>query len=179
MTDRRLPRGSPAGGARNGLRVAILALVGILAPASLLTPRSAGAFYVPFPNPGFDAVSSGALAWIVMDRDRREVAMIPTLRLGGMSADYVLVVPTPSFPEVAPAHPEIWKQARRLTAPPNSRRGSDDPIFDCAEDDPVSVPPDPPPPGRPRPGTPDDSCCRENLLSGESAPWLDGWTERL
>jgi hypothetical protein len=126
------------GSARVRLLAASLALIGVL------TPGSAGAFYVPFPSTGLDAASRGALALIVMDRDRGEVVMVPTLRLGGRSADFVLVVPTPSFPEIAPAPSEIWNQAERLTRPLFSTRGADEPIFDCGEEQ-VSVPLDAPP----------------------------------
>lgn len=88
---------------------------------ALAIASSAQAMCVPFPCDGCQLLSQGQLNWVVMDRDAGEVRLIPNIRFNGISADFALVVPTPTLPVLEPADTAIWQQALDLTAPAVSR----------------------------------------------------------
>ena len=68
---------------------------------------------------------SDQLNLVVMNREEGEVRLVPNIRLVGTASDFALVVPTPSFPDLAPLEGDIWNDAAALTAPVAARDGSD------------------------------------------------------
>lgn len=61
--------------------------------------------------------SSGQTNWLILDPDGRHVGMIPNVRLEGSAADFGLIVPTPSVPDLVPVSVSVWDESFTLTAP--------------------------------------------------------------
>lgn len=85
----------------------------------LLVPHAATPTCVPFAAGWRDQLN-----FVVIDREEGRVRLIPNIRLEGAAQDFALVVPTPSFPEMAPVEGDIWNDAAALTAPVAVRDGS-------------------------------------------------------
>lgn len=114
-----------------------LALLGGTAPCLVAPP--AGAMCMPFCR-DCDLRSRGQMNWVILDADGQHVGLIPNVRLEGPAADFGLVVPTPSVPDVVPVPVEIWDESTRLTAPV-AARGDERGGLGCGGPDPIVVAP--------------------------------------
>jgi len=99
------------------------------------TAPAARAVCPPFPCPDCWIQSAGQLNLVVMDRAAGTVKIVPNLRVQGVSEDFALVVPTPSFPDLEEVNGGIWDDLRTLTAPVDGTRRQDRSPFGCSEEE--------------------------------------------
>jgi len=85
---------------------------------------------VPCPCDVCDLRSAGQANWVILDRDRGRITLIPNIHVTGRGEDFALLLPTPSIPEVNSVPDTLWAQAFRLTAAQVYTPRGD---FDCSD----------------------------------------------
>jgi hypothetical protein len=97
------------------LRLLLAGLAAAAVTGCLATPP-ASAMCMPVCT-DCDLRSGGQTNWLILDPDGRHVGMIPNVRLEGSAADFGLIVPTPSVPDLVPVSVSVWDESFQLTAP--------------------------------------------------------------
>ena len=83
--------------------------------AILLLAVPAAAICVCFPCEDCELRSFGQMNFVVMERDRGLVRVVPNIRIVGEAKDFALVVPTPDVPWFEPAPAELWNELLEIT----------------------------------------------------------------
>lgn len=84
-------------------------------------PSPAGATCCPIPCDGCWIDWRSQLNLVVLDRERGQVRLVPNIQFTGVSRDFALVVPTPSWPDFELAPATIWTEALAATRPLRAR----------------------------------------------------------
>ena len=100
----------------------LVLLILLVAASRLPSANRAEAMCIPVYCVDCELQSMGQLNIVVMDRAAGTIQLIPNIRVAGNAAEWGLIVPTPSIPDLEPAYGEIWTQMFALTAPAPSDR---------------------------------------------------------
>lgn len=111
--------------------VTALAVLGGTAPVVRSVPP-ADAMCMPFCR-DCDLRSRGQITWVILEPDGH-VGLIPNVRLEGPAADFGLVVPTPSVPDLVPVPVDIWDESFNLTAAAAARGDERGSGFGCGHE---------------------------------------------